>query len=746
MISRIRKINSTMFFTKRIDCETARIYTPDGTESAWYYNHHTFMTKFKGKFYAVYSSGNRNEDDCRQRIMMATSDNFTDWDVKVFQDSRWGNHSDMVLYCMGIYTDGETLSVMFDSWEFNEDGLCKNDDGSFRRPEAGKGSLSYRKGPYITQSTDGVNWSEPVIMGGNIDGTLYAGNHSPFMTKTGRIIWPGFASLAYTDDPTLRSGWTGVKTPLAESEMKFPLTESTVLENADGTLVCLSRMGRRANTIGAAVSTDGGLTWSDTYRTGFVNSDSKFQFGTLPDGRYYYIGNVDTDRSSVVLMVSEDGINFDERYDIKDDGYSFLKEGLYKGGIYGYPTTFVDEEYMYVIYSLYKESVEVIRFPLSEINARKAGRALPNSKLIERIRSMDKFPSVKIRPTVEKRRIYTPDGTEDAWYYSHHPFITKFKGRFYATYSSAFRNEDDLRQRIMLATSDNFDDWDVRVLVDSMFGENSYLTLYATGLHNDGETLTVYFTAYEYLPETIRKNEDGTDLRPEEKFSKRIRHTPRYIQTTDGVTWTEPKFVDGNFTCGELYCGNVSPVRLKSGKLIWPGFCSMAVSDGDPLGYWNGKMMKMAEGEVLPHDMTESALFQHADGAVFLLGRSGGGRSVCAASDDDGKTWTDLYSTMISDHGAKFELGTMPDGRYFLLGNPDHKRSAAVLALSEDGSSFDKWYILSDEPYVNAKEGMYKGGIYGYPTSYFDGEYMYVIYSLLKESVEILRVKLSELT
>ena len=194
MISRIRKINSTMFFTKRIDCETARIYTPDGTESAWYYSHHTFMTKFKGKFYAVYSSGNRNEDDCRQRIMMATSDNFTDWDVKVFQDSRWGNHSDMVLYCMGIYTDGETLSVMFDSWEFNEDGLCKNDDGSFRRPEAGKGSLSYRKGPYITQSTDGVNWSEPVIMGGNIDGTLYAGNHSPFMTKTGRIIWPGFAS------------------------------------------------------------------------------------------------------------------------------------------------------------------------------------------------------------------------------------------------------------------------------------------------------------------------------------------------------------------------------------------------------------------------------------------------------------------------------------------------------------------------------------------------------------------------
>ena len=153
----------------------------------------------------------------------------------------------------------------------------------------------------------------------------------------------------------------------------------------------------------------------------------------------------------------------------------------------------------------------------------------------------------------------------------------------------------------------------------------------------------------------------------------------------------------------------------------------------------------MAEGETPPHTMTESALFQHADGAVFLLGRTDGGTSVCAASADDGETWTHLYNTKITDHGAKFEMGTMPDGRYYLLCNPDNKRSAAVLAVSEDGCRFDKWYVLSDEPYVSAKDGMYKGGVYGYPTSCFDGEYMYVIYSLLKESVEVLRVKLSEL-
>lgn len=370
MVQFIKSINSNAAVTERINCEKARIYTPDGTDSAWYYSHHTYMTKFKGRFYAVYSSGNRNEDDCRQRIMMATSENFYDWDLKVFQDSAFGDHSDMVRYCMGIYSDGETLSVMFAAWEFEAEGLRKDEKGRDLRPEHGKGSLSYRKGPYVTQSTDGIHWSEPVIMEGNINGQLLAGNHSPFALPSGRVIWPGFASLSYTDDPTLKSGWTGMNVPIAQDEQKCVVTESSIMELSDGKLICFSRTGFRTNTIVAAVSTDGGTTWTDSYRTAFLNSDSKFQFGTLPDGRYYYVGNVDQKRSSVVIIVSEDGIHFDKWYLVKDDAYVPMKEGMYKGGVYGYPTTFIDKNYMYIIYSLGKESVEVLRVSLSEIGVK----------------------------------------------------------------------------------------------------------------------------------------------------------------------------------------------------------------------------------------------------------------------------------------------------------------------------------------------------------------------------------------
>ena len=368
MIPYIKMINNTAASMTWLDSEKVRIYTPDGTEEAWYYSHHTFMTQFKGKYYAVYSSGNRNEDDCRQRIMMATSENFYDWDIQVFQDSRYGDHSDMVLYCMGIYTDGETLSVMFDTWEYGADGLRKNPDGSDLRPEHGTGSLSYRKGPYITQSTDGKTWSEPVIMGGNIDGLLLAGNHSPFMISTGRIIWPGFAASAYTDDATLKNSWVGVSSPLAPGEAECKMTESAVFEHANGTLFMYSRIGSSSdNTLVAAASTDGGATWTDSYHVNILNVGAKFQLGTLPDGRYYYLGNPDSNRSSVVLMVSDDGINFNKWYFLEDDEYEMMKDGMYKGGLYGYPTSYFDDEYMYVIYSLHKESVEVLRVPLASI-------------------------------------------------------------------------------------------------------------------------------------------------------------------------------------------------------------------------------------------------------------------------------------------------------------------------------------------------------------------------------------------
>ena len=64
------------------------------------------------------------------------------------------------------------------------------------------------------------------------------------------------------------------------------------------------------------------------------------------------------------------------------------------------------------------------------------------------------------------------------------------------------------------------------------------------------------------------------------------------------------------------------------------------------------------------------------------------------------------------------------------------------LYLSQNGEDFNRHYVLRDEPYEIRFEGMYKGGIYGYPHSLIHNGYLYVIYSKRKEAVEVTRVEL----
>ncbi|MBR4014108.1 MAG: exo-alpha-sialidase, partial [Clostridia bacterium] len=236
-------------------------------------------------------------------------------------------------------------------------------------PESGNITSIERAGPYYIKTTDGVNWTRPALVSGNIGGKLCGGNHSPIRLDSGRIMWAGFNAVAYTDDSTMKTGWIGRSFSLASGETKTnSMTESTVYQHANGTLFLFSRTD--GGTIIVAASTDDGKTWTDSYHTKIQDYGAKFQFGRLPDGRYYYLGNMDNKRSNITLIVSDDGINFDQWYVLKDDEYTQMESGMYKAGLYGYPTSYFDENYMYVVYSLRKESVEVLRVPLSSISVK----------------------------------------------------------------------------------------------------------------------------------------------------------------------------------------------------------------------------------------------------------------------------------------------------------------------------------------------------------------------------------------
>ena len=68
-----------------------------------------------------------------------------------------------------------------------------------------------------------------------------------------------------------------------------------------------------------------------------------------------------------MLSLSADGVRFDRHYILADERYEMKRDGMHKGGQYGYPHTMIHDGRLYVIVSRRKEAVEVLRTPLAAL-------------------------------------------------------------------------------------------------------------------------------------------------------------------------------------------------------------------------------------------------------------------------------------------------------------------------------------------------------------------------------------------
>lgn len=349
--------------------ETYRVYVPDGTDSAWYYSHHPYVTKFGDNYYVFYSSGRRNEDDVSQRVMMGVSSDFKNWTTSVLVDSQRpaGAKADSVLTCAGVYLQNGKMNVYYFSYDYDESLLRENPDGTPLRPKAETGvSLHSVSTAYYITTEDGVHWSAPVSLGNQV-----SGNMSPILLEDGEhMIWAGHRNVSYTTDITGTSGWNRSASSIDPSAKHMTdVCESSFYQLSDGTVVMLSRTS--SDNLAACVSFDYGVTWSNSYETDFHSSVSKFMMGKLPDGRYFYLGNDATSRNDLYIKISTDGVNFSTWYLLgAGTGYSQQKTGMYKGGGYGYCTYYMDATTLYIVYSLEKEGVEVMKVPLSSLGVK----------------------------------------------------------------------------------------------------------------------------------------------------------------------------------------------------------------------------------------------------------------------------------------------------------------------------------------------------------------------------------------
>ena len=91
----------------------------------------------------------------------------------------------------------------------------------------------------------------------------------------------------------------------------------------------------------------------------------------------------------------------------------------------------------------------------------------------------------------------------EAWNYAHHPFLTRFRGRFFLISSSGHHHEDDVGQRVVCMSSDDFAHWDVpRVVV--LPERPDVQGLIPSGLYVHEDTLIVYYLTFEYDPAVLR--------------------------------------------------------------------------------------------------------------------------------------------------------------------------------------------------------------------------------------------------
>jgi hypothetical protein len=320
----------------------------------------------------MWSSGRANEDDVGQRVLMSTSADFAAWtDPEPLVDTQMGRHSEVVFTAAGFHQHGGRLVAYAGQYEYGRSHL---EAGS--RAGGDKGHIDTTLRAVV--SDDGEAWGELLDLQ-----VPLVPNYAPQATASGRLIISGNVMFPYSDEADGLSGWvlSGIYPEEMADEVfddshgfwvvrerqgwENGLCEGAFYQTDDNVLHMLLRSGTPH--LWVTESTDDGVTWSSPVETDFTDNVTKFHFGRLPDGRFYYVGCPDPEprgaRCPLVLSLSEDGVRFDRHRILADAStpYEQVKEGLHKGGDYGYPHTLVRDGWLGVIVSRRKEAVEVLR-------------------------------------------------------------------------------------------------------------------------------------------------------------------------------------------------------------------------------------------------------------------------------------------------------------------------------------------------------------------------------------------------
>jgi len=327
------------------------------------YNHHSCLTKWRGKYWFAWDNCLVNEEWPGQKTMLAWSDDARKWSEPIIV-ADGDEEAGMLRNCGALYAGKDKLYAFIqEKWDLvhaTKPGMSIHDNTK----------VSYRFD--LHESEDGIHWK--LAKKGHFD--LQWKLEAPRLTKEGRLLgtatthdfkpgallWPGddpeekpeVIPFPYTDDPA--DYYNG------HDEGLYFYGEASWYQDDDGRIWMWHRDESASCRLGVALSEDGGKTWTNVIRTNFPDSMSRVHAGRLTDGRFYLVGNqtyMFMDRNFFAISLSDDGAKFNKTYQLIAPRTQQRFPGHLKGHGYQYPSAMADGDRLLIGYSVNKEDIEV---------------------------------------------------------------------------------------------------------------------------------------------------------------------------------------------------------------------------------------------------------------------------------------------------------------------------------------------------------------------------------------------------
>ena len=316
---------------------TSMVYR--AVEGQYQFNLHSYIAHHGGRFWAVWSSGLKDEDTNGQLIRYASSADGHRWtESGIVAPDPDGDRPGFWI-CRALYVSNGRLTALAARVDERKDGR-------------------WNGLKLIRFEWDGARWKD---LGLYIDDCM--SNYPPerigpnwFMTcrDAGRAM----ATVVSTD----LVHWKRTPLPSDTSEPSTYVDPQRVAHT-------IFRDSARSGFLLHSVSRDNGLTWTPPVRTNYPDATSKNFSGRLSDGRYYLINNpVPKSRDPLAISFSRDGWTFSDPLAIRTRPPGRRYAGAEKGsGSLQYPHAIEHAGALWVIYSTNKEDIEVTELPLNAL-------------------------------------------------------------------------------------------------------------------------------------------------------------------------------------------------------------------------------------------------------------------------------------------------------------------------------------------------------------------------------------------